>query len=173
MEPRNIFEVGLGRGPANCTPLTPLVFLPRTAAIYPDRVAVIHGDRRISYRALHARARRLASALVARGIGAGDTVSVLLPNVPAMLDAHNGVPLLGAVLNAINTRLDARTVAYILGHGEAKVLITDREFSATVVAALARLDRKPLVIDVDDPLYDGPGERLPVCLLYTSPRPRD
>jgi fatty-acyl-CoA synthase len=160
MEARNIFEAGLGRGPANCTPLTPLVFLPRTAAIHPDRIAVIHGERRISYREFHARARRLASALAARGIGAGDTVSVLLPNVPAMLDAHHGVPMLGAVLNAINTRLDARTIAYILGHGEAKVLITDREFSATVVAALARLDRKPLVIDVDDPLYDGPGARL-------------
>jgi fatty-acyl-CoA synthase len=160
MEARNIFEAGLGRGPANCTPLTPLVFLPRTAAIYPDRTAIIHGERRISYRELHARARRLASALAARGIGVGDTVSVLLPNVPAMLDAHHSVPMLGAVLNAINTRLDARTIAYILGHGEAKVLITDREFSATVVAALARLDRKPLVIDVDDALYDGPGERL-------------
>jgi fatty-acyl-CoA synthase len=160
MEARNIFEAGLGRGPANCTPLTPLIFLPRTAAIHPDRTAIIHGERRISYREFHARARRLASALAARGIGAGDTVSVLLPNVPAMLDAHNGVPMLGAVLNAINTRLDARTIAYILGHGEAKVLITDREFSATVGAALSRLDKKPLVIDVDDPLYDGPGERL-------------
>jgi fatty-acyl-CoA synthase len=160
MEARNIFEAGLGRGPANCTPLTPLAFLPRTAAIHPDRTAVIHGERRISYREFHARARRLASALAACGVGAGDTVSVLLPNVPAMLDAHNGVPLLGAVLNAINTRLDARTIAYILGHGEAKVLITDREFSPTVVAALARLDRKPRVIDVDDVLYDGPGERL-------------
>jgi len=160
MEARNIFEAGLGRGPANCSPLTPLVFLPRTAAIHPDRTAIIHGERRISYREFHARARRLASALAARGIGAGDTVSVLLPNVPAMLDAHNGVPMLGAVLNAINTRLDARTIAYILGHGEAKVLITDREFFVTVGAALARLDRKPLVIDVDDVLYDGPGERL-------------
>jgi len=160
MEGRNIFEAGLGRGPANFTPLTPLAFLPRTAAIHPDRTAIIHGERRISYRALHARARRLASALAARGIGAGDTVSALLPNVPAMLDAHNAVPMLGAVLNAINTRLDARTIAYILGHGEARVLMTDREFSATVAAALARLDKKPLVIDVDDPLYDGPGERL-------------
>ena len=151
---------GLGRGPANSTPLTPLAFLPRTAAIHPERTAVVHGDRRITYAQLHARARRLASALAARGVGEGDTVSVLLPNVPAMLEAHHGVPMLGAVLNAINTRLDQRTIAYILGHGEAKVLLTDREFSPTVAAALARLPTKPLVIDVDDPLHDGPGERL-------------
>jgi fatty-acyl-CoA synthase len=155
-----IFESWLGRGPANDVPLSPIAFLPRSAAIYPDRTAVVHGDRRISYRELHARARRLASALAARGIGEGDTVSVVLPNVPAMLDLHHGVPMLGAVLNAINTRLDAGTIAYILAHGEAKVVITDREFSATVRAALARLDKKLLVVDVDDPLYDGPGERI-------------
>jgi fatty-acyl-CoA synthase len=152
--------VGLGRGPANFTPLSPLGFLPRTAAIHPDRVAVVHGDRRISYRTFLERSRRLAGALATHGIGEGDTVSVVLPNVPAMLEAHHGVPMLGAVLNAINTRLDARTIAYILGHGEAKVVIVDREFSPTVAAALGRLDRKPLVIDVDDALYDGPGERL-------------
>src|SRR5688572_4876841 len=153
-------EVGLGRGPANFTPLSPLAFLPRTAAIHPDRVAIVHGERRITYRDFLARSRRLAGALAARGIGGGDTVSVVLPNVPAMLEAHHGVPMLGAVLNAINTRLDARTIAYILGHGEAKVLLTDREFAPTVAAALARLDTKPVVIDVDDTLYDGPGERL-------------
>jgi len=151
---------GLGRGPANDRPLTPLAFLPRTAAIHPGRIAVVHGARRLTYAELHARARRLASALAARGVGEGDTVSVLLPNVPAMLEAHHGVPMLGAVLNAINTRLDARTIAYILGHGEAKVLLTDREFSPTVAAALARLPTKPFVVDVDDPLHDGPGERL-------------
>src|SRR5881296_2236009 len=156
----NIFQQGLGRAPANFAPLTPLGFLPRTAEIHPERVAVIHGDRRITYRDFDARARRLASALVRRGIGPGDTVSAVLPNVPAMLDAHFGVPMIGAVLNAINTRLDARTIAYILSHGEAKVLITDREFSPTVREALAQLDRRPLVIDLDDPLYEGPGERL-------------
>jgi fatty-acyl-CoA synthase len=160
MAPTNIFAQGLGRGPANFTPLSPLGFLPRSAAIYPDRVAVIPGARRITYHELQTRARRLASALALRGIGEGDTVSVVLPNVPAMIDAHHGVPMLGAVLNAINTRLDARTIAYILGHGEAKVLMTDREFSPTVAAALARLDKKPLVIDVDDALYAGSGERL-------------
>jgi fatty-acyl-CoA synthase len=145
---------------ANWSPLTPVAFLPRTAAIHPERVAVIHGERRFTYRELHERAQRLAAALAARGIGPGDTVSAMLPNVPAMLEAHYGVPMTGAVLNTINTRLDARTIAYILGHGEAKALITDREYAAQVGPALAQLDRRPLVIDVDDPLYGGPGERL-------------
>jgi fatty-acyl-CoA synthase len=156
----SIFAVGLGRVHANFAPLTPIAFLPRSAAIYPERTAIIHGERRISYRAFDARTRRLASALAARGIGEGDTVAVVLPNVPAMLEVHHGVTMLGAVLNPINTRLDARTIAYILAHGEAKALITDREFSATVGAALAALDTKPRVIDLDDPLYEGPGERL-------------
>ena len=151
---------GLGRGPANFVPLTPTTFLARSATVHPERTAIVHGPRRISYRAFDQRARRLASALAARGIGQGDTVSVVLPNVPAMLEAHHGVPLVGAVLNAINTRLDARSIAYILEHGEAKVLLTDREFSPTVGAALERLSKRPLVIDVDDPLYEGPGQPL-------------
>ena len=151
---------GLGPTAANSTALTPIGFLPRSAAVYPDRIAVRYGDQRITYRELDARTRRLASALAARGIGDGDTVSVMLPNVPAMLDAHYGVPMLGAVLNTLNTRLDARTIAYILGHGEAKVLLVDRAFSATVAAALAQVDEKPLVIDVADPLYQGPGDPL-------------
>jgi fatty-acyl-CoA synthase len=155
-----IFRNGLRPNAANFASLTPLSFLPRSAAIHPDRIAVIHGERRLSYRELYARARRLASALSRHGIGAGDTVSVMLPNVPAMVEAHHGVPMLGAVLNTINTRLDARTVAYILDHGEAKVLITDREFAAQVGPALALSKRKPFVIDVDDPLYTGPGDRL-------------
>src|SRR3989442_12620769 len=150
----------LGRVDANFPPLTPIAFLPRSAAIHPDRTAIIHGQRRISYREFYARTRRLASALAARGVGEGDTVSVVLPNVPAMLDVHHAVPMLGAVLNSINPRLDARTTAYILTHGEAKVLITDREFSATGGAALAQREETPLVIDLDDPLYEGPGERL-------------
>ena len=157
---RSIFATGLGRTAANFTPLSPLSFLPRTAAIYPEQTAIIHGEQRITYREFYARARRLASALAARGIGEGDTVAVVLPNVPAMLEVHEAVPRLGAVLNAINTRLDARTLAYILTHGEAKVLITDREYSAPVGAALARLERRPLVIDLDDPLHAGPGERV-------------
>jgi fatty-acyl-CoA synthase len=155
-----IFRNGLRPNAANFASLTPLSFLPRSAAIHPDRIAVIHGERRLSYRELYERARRLASALSRHGIRAGDTVSVMLPNVPAMVEAHYGVPMLGAVLNTINTRLDARTVAYILDHGEAKVLITDREFAAQVGPALALSKRKPFVIDVDDALYTGPGDRL-------------
>jgi fatty-acyl-CoA synthase len=145
---------------ANFAPLTPISFLPRTAAIHPDRVAVVHGALRLTYAQLRKRVARLASALSRHGVRPGDTVSAMLPNVPAMLEAHFGVPLAGAVLNTINTRLDPATVAYILEHGEAKVLITDREYAAQVGPALARLQRPPLVIDVDDPLFSGPGERL-------------
>jgi fatty-acyl-CoA synthase len=145
---------------ANFSPLTPVSFLPRTAAIHPDRTAVVHGTRRYTYRQLHERARRLASALSRQGIRAGDTVSVMLPNVPAMVEAHCGVPMLGAVLNTINTRLDPATIAYILDHGEAKALITDRELAGQVGPALAQLKRRPRVVDVDDAVYSGPGERL-------------
>src|SRR3989475_5448117 len=154
---------GLSASPrtaASSAPLTPARFLPRIAATPPARIAVVHGAQRISSRQFEERARRLASALARRGIRPGQTVSAMLPNVPAMLDAHFGVPMLGAVLNTINTRLDVRTVAYILDHGEAKALITDREYAAAVGPALRRLKRRPLVIDVDDPLYEGPGERL-------------
>jgi fatty-acyl-CoA synthase len=147
-------------GAANFQVLSPIVFLPRAAEIYPERIAVIHGDTRITYARFFERAKRLASALAKRGVKPGDVVSAMLPNVPAMLDAHYGVPMLGAVLNAINTRLDAQTIAYILEHGEAKVLIVDRVFAGVVGPALNKLKRKPLVIDVDDPLYTGPGARL-------------
>jgi fatty-acyl-CoA synthase len=156
---RSIF-VGLGRRDVNWAALSPVAFLPRTASIWPDRVAVIHGARRLTYRDLHGRACRLASALQRRGVGAGDVVSAMLPNVPAMLEAHYGVPMLGAVLNTINTRLDARTIAYILGHGEAKVLLTDREYAGVIGPALAQLGRKPLVVEVEDALYEGEGARL-------------
>jgi fatty-acyl-CoA synthase len=151
---------GLRPNAANCTPLSPLSFLPRAAEIHPDRVAVIHGAQRISYAQFYERARRLASALAKRGVKKGDVVAAMLPNVPAMLDAHYGVPMLGAVLNAINTRLDADTVAYILEHGEAKAFLTDRVFAAVVGPALKKLNRKIPVIDIDDPLYTGPDERL-------------
>jgi fatty-acyl-CoA synthase len=147
-------------GAANFQALSPIVFLPRAAEIYPERIAVIHGDTRITYARFFERAKRLASALARRGVKPGDVVSAMLPNVPAMLDAHYGVPMLGAVLNAINTRLDADTIAYILEHGEAKALIVDRVYAGVVGPALRKLKRKPLVIDVDDPLYAGPGERL-------------
>ena len=154
-EGANIYETGLDRGPANHVPLTPLGFLERAAAVFPAQTAVIHGPVRHSWAEVRARCHRLASALTKRGIGAGDTVAVMAPNVPALLEAHFGVPLAGAVLNALNIRLDAETIAFILEHGEAKVLITDREFSPTIGAALARLDAPPLVIDIDDPAADG------------------
>ena len=147
-------------GAANYAPLSPVGFLARSAEIYPDRVAVIHGANRITYAKFYERARRLASALAKKGVKRGSVVSAMLPNVPAMLEAHYAVPGLGAVLNTINTRLDADTVAYILEHGEAKVLITDRVFASVVGPALAKLKKKPFVIDVDDPLYTGPGERV-------------
>ncbi len=146
------YDTDLDRNPANFEALTPLTFLRRAARVYPEKTAVIHGPARYSYRELEARARRLASALAARGIGRGDTVSVMAPNVPAMLEAHYGVPIIGAVLNALNFRLDAAAIAFILEHAESKVLITDREFSEVIAAALGRLERKPLVIDIDDSL---------------------
>ena len=150
-----IFETGLDRGPANHQPLTPLSFLAWSAHVYPDKCAVIHGDLRYSYAQFYERCRRLAGALRGRGIGPGDTVAVMAPNVPAMLEAHYGVPMAGAVLNALNYRLDAGTIAFILGHGEAGALITDREFSPTIADALERLGRDILVIDIDDPLAEG------------------
>ena len=118
----NPYEVDLDRNPANYAPLTPLSFIGWTAGVHPERVSVIHGRRRYSWSQTYARSRRLASALVARGIGTGDTVAVMLSNTPEMVEAHFGVPMTGAVLNPLNTRLDADTVAYILEHGEAKVL---------------------------------------------------
>jgi 3-(methylthio)propionyl---CoA ligase len=158
--PRKGPWTSLKPGAANYTALSPIVFLPRAAEIYPDRLAVIHGASRYTYSQFFERAKRLASALSRRGVRRGDVVSAMLPNVPAMLEAHYGVPMLGAVLNTINTRLDADTVAYILEHGEAKVLITDRVFASVVGPALKQLRQKLLVVDVDDPLYTGPGDRL-------------
>jgi fatty-acyl-CoA synthase len=154
------YDTDLPRNAANFQPLTPLSFLARAAEIYPDHTAIIHGTRSWTYREFYARARRLASALAKRGIGRGDTVSAVLPNVPAMLEAHYGVAMAGAVLNTINTRLDAAIIGFTLDHGEAKVLIADREYSKVVKDALTRCQTRPLLIDYDDPEYDGPGERL-------------
>ncbi|MGE7413483.1 acyl-CoA synthetase [Methylobacterium tarhaniae] len=155
-----IYDHGLDRNPANHQPLTPLTFLERAATVFPDHTAVIHGGLRRSYRDLYARCRRLASALKARGIGRGDTVAVMLANTPAMIECHYGVPMAGAVLNTLNTRLDAAIIAFCLDHGEAKVVITDREFARIMAPALDQAGVTPLVIDYDDPDYDGPGERL-------------
>jgi len=151
---------GLDKTPANHAALSPLTFIERTATVYPDRVAVIDGARHFTWREHYARCRRLASALSRLGIGKGDTVSVMLPNIAAMVECHFGVPMLGAVLNTLNIRLDHEAIAFMLQHAQAKVLITDREFSRTIGAALKLLDNPPQVIDVDDAGYDGAGERL-------------
>ncbi len=155
-----IYDTGLDRNPANFQPLTPLSFLERAAAVFPQRAAIVHGARRWSYGEFYARARRLASALSRHGIGRGDTVSVMLANTPAMLDAHYGVAMTGAVLNALNTRLDAAVLAFTLDHAETKLLITDREYSKVIKDALGLAKVKPRVIDYDDPEYSGAGERL-------------
>ena len=190
---RGKYDRDLDRNAANYAPLTPISFLARAAAIYPRKTAVIHGDRSFTYARFYARVLRLASALAKRGIGVGDTVSVMAPNVPALLEAHYAVPMVGAVLNALNYRLDAKSIAFILEHGESKLLITDTEFAPTIKAALAMMKKPPAVIDIDDPLFAG-GERLgekdyeaflnegdpdfawspprdewqAICLLYTS-----
>jgi fatty-acyl-CoA synthase len=154
------YDTDLDRNPANFQPLTPLTFLERAAAVYPDHTAVIHGKLRRSYADFYARTRRLASALARRGIGRGDTVSVLLANTPAMLEAHYGVPMCGGVLNTLNTRLDAPIIAFSLDHADAKVVIIDREFSRIMKDALAHTKVKPLVIDYDDPEFSGASERI-------------
>src|ERR1043165_3882998 len=154
------YDTDLDRNPANFQPLTPLTLLERAASVFPDQLAIVHGPLRRNYQEFYARARRLASALSKRGIGRGDTVSAVLANTPAMLECHYGVPMAGAVLNTINTRLDAAVIAFQFDHAETKVLIVDREFAKVVKAALALAQGKPLVIDYDDPEFSGAGERL-------------
>ncbi|MBM3344207.1 MAG: acyl-CoA synthetase [Betaproteobacteria bacterium] len=149
------YASGLDANAANYTPLTPLSLIKRTAAVYPKRIAVIHGAQQLPWSEVYARCLRLASALVKHGIGAGDTVAAMLPNVPAMYEAHFGVPMTGAVLNTLNTRLDAAAIAFMLDHGQARVLLTDREFSPTIEKALTLTQVKPLVIDVDDAAFAG------------------
>ncbi len=158
--PSNIYREHLDRNQANFTALTPLSFLARTVAVYPDKTAVVHGDRRFTYAQFGERCRRLASALAKRGIGTGDTVAIMAPNVPAMLEAHYGVPMTGAVVNCLNTRLDAPTIAFCLQHGEAKVLITDGEYAEVMEKALKSIDRSITVIDIADPLAVVSGRRL-------------
>ena len=154
------YALGLGQNQANHAPLTPLSFIERTADIWPDRLAVVHGSLRRSYAELRARCRRLADALIRLGVRPGDTVAVMLPNVPAMLECHFAVPMAGAVLNALNTRLDAATIGFTLEHGEAKVVITDTEYAGVMRAALGQVKHRPIVVDHADPEHDGPHERL-------------
>ncbi|MCB2007692.1 MAG: acyl-CoA synthetase [Burkholderiaceae bacterium] len=153
-----IFDQDLPRNPANYAAISPLSFLERTAEVYPQRLAVVHGDLRRNWSEVYRRSRQLASALVARGIGKGDTVAVMLPNTPLMVEAHFGVPMAGAVLNALNTRLDAETIAFMLDHGEARAVIVDPEFAPVMQQALAlRQSTAPmLVVDVEDAVF-GPG----------------
>jgi fatty-acyl-CoA synthase len=154
------YDIDLDRNPANFQPLTPLSLLERAAAVFPHRTAIIHGKLRHNYAEFYARARRLASALAQRGMRRADTVSVLLANTPALLECHYGVPMCGAVLNTINTRLDAATIGFQLDHAEAKLLIVDREFSKLAKDALALATAKPLIIDYADAEYSGAGERI-------------
>ncbi len=156
----NIYERDLDRNPANFVALSPLSFVERTAEVFGDLPAVIHGARRCDWATLRDRSARLAAALQALGVGRGDTVSTMLPNTPEMVEAHYAVPALGAVLNTLNTRLDAALLAWQMNHCEAKVLITDREFAPTMAAALQQMGRPITVIDVSDSEYTGPGERL-------------
>ena len=151
----NIYDADLDRCDANYVSLSPLSFLGRVARVYPDHPSVIHGGTRWTWRETAERCNRLASALTKRNIGPGDTVSVMAPNIPALYESHFGVPMTGAVLNALNIRLDAKTLAFILEHGEAKVLITDTEFSPVIKDALRICNQELLVIDIDDP--EGPG----------------
>ena len=157
----NPYRQGLSRNAANHVPLSPISLVDWAADVFPDRLALIHGPARLTWQALRARARRLASALAARDIGEGDTVAVMLPNTPAMVEAHYGVPMTRAVLNSINTRLDAATVAFILQHSDSKVVLVDREFAPVMAQALSLLEgqgaRRPLVIDVEDVLYEAPA----------------
>ncbi len=161
------YETGLDKTPANFVPLSPLSFLRRAARVWPGRTALIDGDRRQSWAETYARCRRLASALERRGIGRNDTVAVLAPNVPAMYEAHFGVPLTGAVLNAINTRLDAATVAFILDHGEADALLVTRDCAALAAEALKRCERRPLVVAVDEGA-EGDLAVLPASIGYEA-----
>jgi fatty-acyl-CoA synthase len=156
----SFYDLDLDKNPANFQPLTPLTLIERAAATYPDQLAVVHGPLRRTYAEFYARTRKLASVLAKWGIGRGHTVSVMLANTPAMLEAHYGVPMTGGVLNTLNTRLDAKVLAFTLDHAETKILICDREFSSVIKEALALAKTKPMVVDYDDPEFTGAGERL-------------
>ncbi|MCE2782774.1 acyl-CoA synthetase [Limnohabitans sp.] len=158
----SIFDQDLPQAPANHAPISPLSFIERTAEVYPQRLAIVHGDLRQDWGTTYRRCRQLASALTQAGIGKNDTVAVMLPNTPPMVEAHFGIPMAGAVLNALNTRLDPETVAFMLDHGEAKAVIVDPEFAGVMKKALAlrQSSRPMLVIDVEDALYAGPTEKL-------------
>jgi fatty-acyl-CoA synthase len=167
LQPQRVIPLGAGKydsdldqNPANYQPLTPLTFIERAAAVFPNRIAIVHGKQRFTYAEFYARSRRLASALSKLGIRKGDTVACMLSNTPPMLEAHYGIPMTGGVINALNTRLDATAIAFMLDHGEAKVLITDREFSSVIAEALKLVSKKPIVIDYDDKEFPQTGALL-------------
>src|SRR5215470_6119644 len=154
------YDIGLDKTPANYVPLTPLSFIARSAAVYPNHVSAVYEDRSFTWAETYARCRRFASYLASRGIGEGDTVAAMLPNVPAMNEAHFAVPMTGAVLNALNIRLDAPSIAFQLDHGGAKIILVDPEFAGVITEALKLMSGpKPLVIDVDDASFAG-GKRI-------------
>jgi len=153
MQVNNSFNTDLDKNSANYVALTPLQFLDRSAHVFPDGLSIIHGELRYRWSETADRCRRLASALNSLGVGRGDTVAIIAPNVPAMYEAHFGVPLSGAVLNTINTRLDSATIAYILEHGEAKVVLVDTEFGEAVEQALEKISRDIIVVDIVDSEY--------------------
>lgn len=159
MTTSNIYEQDLDQNPANFAALTPLSFLERSASVYPHKISIIHGDTRYTWSQTYQRSCLLASALMKMGIGKGDTVSFMGANTPETFEAHFGVPMTGAILNALNVRLDAKAIAFILDHAETKVLFTDREYSETIKSALELVANKPVVIDIDDPYFEG-GELL-------------
>jgi fatty-acyl-CoA synthase len=157
----SIYDVDLDKTPANYQPLTPLSFLARSASVYPQHIAIIHGKQRTTYSAFYVRARKLASALVKAGLKKGDTVSAILANTPAMLECHYGVPMMGAVLNTLNTRLDSATIGFSLDHAETKLLIVDKEFAGLAKNAIQLMKGpKPIVVDYVDPEFAVEGERL-------------
>src|SRR5256885_8600370 len=157
---QNQYSIGLDKTPANYVPLTPLSFLARSAAVYPDHLSTVYEGRSFPWAEPYARCRRFASWLAGRGIGHGDTVAAMLPNIPAMNEVHFAVPMAGAVLNALNIRVDAPSIAFQLDHGAAKIILVDPEFSGVITEALTLMKGpKPLVVDVDDAAFAG-GQRI-------------
>lgn len=154
------YEWGLEKNEANYQPVSPLEFLFRSAEVYPHHLAVVHGSVRRTWSETAVRCRKFASALRRRGINRGDTVAVMLPNIPAMVEAHFGIPLAGAVINALNIRLDPETLSFMIQHSEAKMIFVDKEFSEVIAQAILRMENPPVVIDVNDPLYTGPGRAI-------------
>lgn len=154
------YEWGLEKNPANYAPVSPLEFISRTAEVFPDKIAIIHGNLRQTWKETYKRSLKLASALKKTGIRKGDTVAVMLPNIPAMVEAHFGIPLCGAVINTLNIRLDPESISFMLQHGEAKIVFVDREFSATISKAVLRMENPPLIVNVDDETYTGEGTKI-------------